>query len=50
MHWMCNLGNVRDVYIILVGKCLGKRPLGRLKEKNNSIKMDLKKISCKDEQ
>jgi hypothetical protein len=37
------MGEVREVYMVLVGKPEGKRPLGRRKWEDG-IRMDLKKI------
>jgi len=35
------------VYIVLVGKSEGKRPLGRLRRKwKDDIKMDLQEVGC----
>jgi hypothetical protein len=40
-------GNGRGVYRVLVGKTVGKRPLGRPKRIwDNNIKMDLQKVGC----
>ena len=38
------MGEKRRVYIVLVGKPEGKRPLGRRREDN--IKMDLQEVEC----
>jgi hypothetical protein len=36
-----------DVYRVLVGKCGGKRPLGRDRRRlEDNIKMDLQKMGC----
>jgi len=34
-------GEKRVAYRVLLGKCQGRRPLGRLKRKKDNIKMDL---------
>jgi len=40
-HVVC-MGERRGVYRVLVGKCEGKRPLGRLRHRwEYNIKMDL---------
>jgi hypothetical protein len=40
-------GNGRGVYRVLMGKTVGKRPLGRPKHRwDNNIKMDLQKVGC----
>jgi len=40
---------IRNEYRILVGKCHGKCPLGRLKRIwEDNIKMDLREIGCED--
>ena len=39
------MGKSRGVYIVLVGKPEGKRPLGRSRNKGeNNIKMDLQEV------
>jgi len=41
------MGERRGVYIVLVGKSEGKRPLGRLRRKwKDDIKMDLQEVGC----
>jgi hypothetical protein len=40
------MGDMRNAYRILVGKPVGKRPLGRIRHRcEGSIKMDVKKIA-----
>jgi hypothetical protein len=39
------MGEMRNIYIMLVGKFEGKRPLGRPKRRwENNIRMDLREI------
>jgi len=41
------MGESRGVYRVLVGKCEGKRPLGRPRRKwEDNIKMDLQELGC----
>jgi hypothetical protein len=41
------MGERRGVYRILVGKCEGKRPLGRPRHRReDNIKMDLREVGC----
>ena len=41
------MGEIRDVYRVLVGKPEGKRPLGRPKHRwDDSIKIDLYEVGC----
>ena len=40
------MGEKRGVYIVLVGKPEGKRPLGRLRRRWGNIKMDLQELGC----
>jgi hypothetical protein len=38
---VARIGNIGKVYCVLLGKCIGKRPLGRLKHRRrNNIKID----------
>jgi len=38
----------RDVYMVLVGKTKGKRPLGRPRRRwEDNIKMDLQEVGCR---
>ena len=50
MGWawhIARMGERRGVYIVLVGKSEGKRPLGRLRRKwKDDIKMDLQEVGC----
>ena len=50
MKWaghVTHMGERRGMYSALVGKPLGKRPLGRPKRRlEDNIKMDLKEIGC----
>jgi hypothetical protein len=42
------MGNMRDVYRVLVGKREGKRPLGRPRRRwEDNIKMDLQEVGCR---
>jgi hypothetical protein len=41
------MGERRDIYRVLVGKCKGKRPLGRPRRRwEDNIKMDLQEVEC----
>ena len=40
------MGERTDVYMDLVGKPEGKRPLGRLRHRWEDIKMDLQEVGC----
>jgi hypothetical protein len=41
------MGEVRGVYRVLVGKCEGKRPLGRPGHRwEDNIKIDLHEVGC----
>jgi hypothetical protein len=41
------MGGRRSVYRVLVGKPVGKRPLGRPRHRwDNNIKMDLQEVGC----
>ena len=41
------MGEKRGVYSVLVGKAVGKRPLGRPRHRwEDNIKMDLQEIVC----
>jgi hypothetical protein len=41
------MGEGRGVYRVLVGKCEGKRPLGRPRHRwKDNIKMDLQEVGC----
>jgi hypothetical protein len=40
------MGEERDVYMILVGKPEGKRPLGRPRRRWEDIRMDLQEMGC----
>jgi hypothetical protein len=41
------MGDRRGVYRVLVGKCEGKRPLGRPRCRwEDNIKMDLQEVGC----
>jgi hypothetical protein len=43
------MGERRGVYMVLVEKPEGKRPLGRPRRRwENNIKMDLQKVGCED--
>ena len=50
MTWtghVANIGETRGVYMILVGKPEGKRPLGRpMRRWEDNIKMDLQEVGC----
>jgi hypothetical protein len=50
MRWaghLARIGEGRDVYMVLVGKPEGKRPLGRPRRRcEDGTKMDLKDICC----
>jgi len=50
MTWaglVTHMGERRGVYVILVGKPEGKRPLGRPRHRwEDNIKMDLKEVGC----
>ena len=50
MRWVghvTRLGEMRGVYVVLVGKHEGKRPLGRLRRRwEDNIKMDLQVVGC----
>ena len=40
-------GEMRSAYRVLVGKCEGKRPLGRPRRRwEDNIKMDLQEVVC----
>ena len=44
---MARMGQGRGVYRVLVGKPLGKRPLGRPRRRwGDNIKMDLQEVGC----
>ena len=44
---MTRTGENRDLYKVLVGKPVGKRPLGRPKRRwEHNIKMDLQEVGC----
>jgi hypothetical protein len=48
MRWaghVARMGEETKVYMVLVGKREGKRPLGRSRE--DGIRMDLREIGCK---
>jgi len=41
------MGDRRGVYRVLVGKCEGKRPLGKPRRRwEDNIKMDLQEVRC----
>ena len=40
------MGERRGVYMVLVGKLEGKRPLGRPRHRWDGIKMDLEEVGC----
>jgi hypothetical protein len=41
------MGERRDAYRALVGKSVGRRPLGRPKRRwEDNIKMDLREVGC----
>jgi hypothetical protein len=50
MRWaghVARMGEGRNVYMVLVGKPEGKRPLGRPRRRwEDGIKMDLREIGC----
>ena len=50
MRWAGHVAQMRDergVYRILVGRSLGKRPLGRPRRRwEDNIKMDLQEVRC----
>ena len=50
MRWAgygARMGERRGVYMVLVGKPEGKRPLGRLRRRwEDNIKMDLQEVRC----
>jgi len=50
MRWVRHvalMGEERGVYRILVGKPVGKRPLGRLRRRwVDNIRMDLQEVGC----
>jgi hypothetical protein len=49
MRWVrhvARMGEKRGVYIVLMGKPEGKRPLGRPRRKWDNTKMYLKEIGC----
>ena len=50
MRWtghVARMGEVRDVWGVLVGKPGGKRPLGRRRRRwEGNIKMDLQEVGC----
>jgi len=50
MRWaehVARMGESRGIYRVLVGKLVGKRPLGRLRCRwENIIKMDLPEVGC----
>ena len=52
MRWaghVARMGERRGVYRVLMGKPVGKRPLGRLRRRwEHNIKMDLQEIECGD--
>ena len=46
MH-VARMGKRKFVYMVLVGKCEGKRPLGRPRfRREDNIKMDLQEVGC----
>jgi len=52
MRWaghVARMGEGRGVYGVLVGKPIGKRPLGRLRRRwEDNTKMDLREVGCGD--
>jgi len=50
MRWaghVAHMGEERGVYMVLVGKTEGKRPLGRPRRRwVNNIRMDLREVGC----
>jgi len=45
---VAGMGERRDVYMVLVGKPEGKRPLGRPRLRwEDNIKMDLHEVGCR---
>jgi len=50
MRWVghvARMGEERTVYVVLLGKPEGKRPLGRLRRRwVDNIRMDLQKVGC----
>jgi hypothetical protein len=45
--FVAQMGEERDVYRVLVGKCEGKRPLGRPRCRwEDNIKMDVQEVEC----
>jgi hypothetical protein len=40
------MGKERGVYRVLVGKPEGKRPLGKLRDRWEDIRMDLQEVGC----
>ena len=50
MRWaghVARMGEERGVYRVLVGKCEGKRPLGRpMRRWVDNIRMDLQEVGC----
>ena len=50
MRWMghvVRMGDRRGVYMVLVGKSEGKRPLGRPRHRwEDNINMDLQEVGC----
>jgi len=50
MRWaghVASMGERRGVYRVLVGKPVGKRPLGRPRNRwEDNIKMDLQEVGC----
>jgi hypothetical protein len=51
MRWPGHLGRMgegRGMYMVLVGKPEGKRPLGRPRRRlDNNIKMDFQEVGCR---
>ena len=44
---VARMGEGRGVYRVLVGKCEGRRPLGRPRRRwEDNIKMDLQEVGC----
>jgi len=44
---VAHIGERRGVYRVLVGKCEGKRPLGRPRHRwEGNIKMDFQEVGC----
>jgi len=50
MRWaghLARMGEERGVYILLVGKPEGRRPLGKLRRRwEDNIKKDLQEVGC----